>query len=544
MPVVPTTGTRLLVEMPADTLPPPTSGLEAVFAGPAAGDVATGWVAASPSPARGSPHPWDEAHRAVADPRAAGLESLSHLQYAEPDLLQHFPYQVPDTTPEALEARALPCQYRGLDSDWPPAELRFAWHLDDAFSGLRAARQRVGEPAGRRVRIAHLDTGYDPEHITRPLLLRTEEQRNFAGGDANDATDPARHFPLDNPGHGTATLALLAGCRVQWSESRFDDFLGGAPQAEVVPVRIANSVIHFLTSSMARGIEYAIEAGCDVVSVSMGGVPARAWATAVNRAYEAGVAIFAAAGNRIGISPPVSIVYPARFNRVTAVCGVMADRKPYYRPGLHRLMQGCFGPPGKMVTALAAYTPNMPWAVLGCSGLITHDGAGTSSATPQAAAAAALWLQQANVPADVEPWQKVEAVFHALFASADRDVPDRETYFGQGLLRALQALDVPFRDDLPMAEPDVVSFPWLRLLGALEAAPADVTPPGRDLMYEVEALQIFEQSPRLQQLAGGADPLRDDPPLEVKKQVLRGLQESPLASDALRAHVAGLLKNR
>jgi hypothetical protein len=488
-------------------------------------------------------HPWDDAHRTVADPRAARLEALPHIQYAEPDLVQRFPYQVPDSTPEGLEARALPCQYRGLDADWPPAELRFAWHLDDAFSGLRAARQRVGEPSGRRVRIAHLDTGYDPEHGTLPQRLRIEDQRNFAGDDVRDATDPARHFPLDNPGHGTVTLALLAGNRVQWPASEFDDFLGGVPQAEIVPIRIANSVIHFLTSSMARGIENAIEAGCDVVSVSMGGVPARAWATAVNHAYEAGVAIFAAAGNRFGISPPASIVYPARFRRVTAVCGVMADRQPYYRPGLHRLMQGCFGPPAKMTTALAAYTPNLPWAVLGCSGLITHDGAGTSSATPQVAAAAALWLQQASLPPQGEPWQKVEAVRHALFASADRDVPDRETYFGQGLLRALQALDVPFRDDLPMTVPDVVSFPWLRLLGALEAAPAAITPSGRDLMYEVEALQIFELSPRLQQLGGGSDPLTDDPPLDVKKQVLRGLQESPLASDALREHVAGLLAN-
>src|SRR5207237_27212 len=106
------------------------------------------------------------------------------------------------------------------------------------------------------------------------------------------------------PGHGTATLALLAGKRVVLPDLAFDDFLGGAPRAEVVPVRIAESVIHFLTSSMTRGLDYAIEAGCDVLSISMGGVPARAWAAAVNRAYEAGVAIFAAAGNRIGPSPP------------------------------------------------------------------------------------------------------------------------------------------------------------------------------------------------------------------------------------------------
>ena len=42
------------------------------------------------------------------------------------------------------------------------------------------------------MRVAHLDTGYDPEHPTRPLGLRTDLGRNFAGGDPGDATDPGR----------------------------------------------------------------------------------------------------------------------------------------------------------------------------------------------------------------------------------------------------------------------------------------------------------------------------------------------------------------
>ena len=368
----------------------------------------------------------------------------------------------------------------------------------------RPVRDQVGAPSGRRIRIAHLDTGYDPEHVTLPLHLLTELQRNFVDGDPNDARDPNRHFPTNNPGHGTATLALLAGRKVHPPAfSSFDDFLGGAYEAEVVPVRIADSVIHFGTQAMALGIEYAITAKCDVITVSMGGVPARSWAAAVNRAYEAGIAIFAAAGNRIGPSPPSTIVYPARFNRVVAVCGVTFAKTPYYQEGLHRHMQGCFGPPAKMSTAIAAYTPNTPWAILGCHGLITIDGAGTSSATPQAAAAAALWLQK-NLPATAfSPWQKVEAVRNALFTSTDRSVPEVATYYGQGLLRAAEALATPFRTDLPKTPEDEVSFPWLRLLGALEAVPAEApAPEGRELMYEVEALQIYEQSLDLQRITG------------------------------------------
>src|SRR5262249_22149161 len=157
-------------------------------------------------------------------------------------------------------------------------------------------------------RIAILDTGYDPEHVTLPLHLMTDLQRNFVDN-TNDARDPASRFPTNNPGHGTATLALPAGRQVRpCAFPGFPAFLGGATHAEVVPIRIADSVIHFGTQAMAQGIEYAITQGCDVISVSMGGVPARSWAAAVNRAYEAGVAIFAAAGNRIGPSPPSTIV--------------------------------------------------------------------------------------------------------------------------------------------------------------------------------------------------------------------------------------------
>src|SRR5262249_12435407 len=272
-------------------------------------------------------------------------------------------------------------------------------------------------------------------------------------------------------------------------------------------IRIADSVVHFRTSAMAAGIEYAASIGCHVVSVSMGGIPSRAWAAAVNHAYEAGVAIFAAAGNRIGPLPPKTIVYPARFERVGAVCGFTASKEPYYLPGLHRKMHGCFGPESAMKHAIAAYTPNIPWAAIGCGELVNPDGAGTSSATPQAAAAAALWLQQNQ--SNVAPlWKRVEAVRHAMFQSADGSPPAGNAYFGNGLLRARRMLDVPFIASSQPSAVAEVSFPWLRLLGALEAAPTAAIP-GKERMFETEALQLYLTSRRLQALTGNADPHRD-----------------------------------
>ena len=336
MPILRSSTNRLLIEVHRDSrlgekleASAAAGGLEAIT--PVAdGGGRERWGSLS-LPAALETHPWDQTHRALARPEDVGLESAP--EYAEPNFVQAFPYQGPDDVGLESFGTAGPCLLSGPDAFWPPAipqaSFPFAWHLGDDYSGLKAARDQVGAPSGRRIRIAHLDTGYDPEHVTLPLHLLTELQRNFVDGDPNDARDPNRHFPTNNPGHGTATLALLAGRKVHPPAfSSFDDFLGGAYEAEVVPVRIADLVIHFGTQAMALGIEYAITAKCDVITVSMGGVPARSWAAAVNRAYKAGIAIFAAAGNRIGPSPPSTIVYPARFNRVVAVCGVTFAKTP------------------------------------------------------------------------------------------------------------------------------------------------------------------------------------------------------------------------
>ncbi len=413
------------------------------------------------------------------------------MQFAEPDFLQGFVTPVE----EALFAREHPPD-QPL-AGWPPGP-EFGWHLRDAFSQLAAARTLVGAPAGNRVRIGILDTGYDPEHKSRPARVLMNFDRDFADDDF-DAADPGVHGPADQPGHGTATLALLAGDRVRPRHfPEFDEPLGGAPFAEVIPIRIANSVIHFFSSSMADGIEYATANGCQVISISMGGVPTRRWAQAVNAAYDAGVVIVAAAGNNFGGFPTREIVWPARFRRVIAVCGATAEKTPYFQADSLG-MQGNFGPPGKMQTAMAAYTPNMAWAQLGAEDVVRRDGAGTSSATPQVAAAAALWLQHRNTPDGAQPWQQAEAVRHALFTSADESRNDRE-HFGQGLLRAKDALGVAFDTSRAKTKKDAVWFPMLNLLAGFDRLPE----PQRR-MLEVEASQLVFDLPDLGQMVEAAE---------------------------------------
>jgi len=476
-------------------------------------------------------HPWDEAHRAVDD--RVFLETAAPVAYAEPDLLQAFPYR-PDQE-LVLEARREACVVDPPVPEWPSRPALFAWHLGDDYSQLLSARNQVDDPGdGARILIDILDTGYDPDHVTLPRYLRKGLARNFVDRNhPDDATDPARHFPGSNPGHGTATLAILAGNKVQPGLvlQPFDDFLGGAPFATVVPIRIADSVIHFYSSAMAEGIDYARQIGCQAISISMGGVPSRAWARAVNSAYEAGVTIVAAAGNNFGGLPTRSTVYPARFRRVVAACGATADKTPYYAPGSGS-MQGNFGPPAKMNTALAAFTPNIPWAEIGCGKIIDLDGAGTSAATPQVAAAAALWLQEYSGTPGLQGWRRVEAVRKALFTSADTSAPDTKRFFGRGLLRAQAALGVSPDLTVPMTPPDRVSFPWIRMLFNLEAVPP---PQGKMDMYEIEAMQLFLRSARLQEIAADADPESDPLNTVDTRRLCTELAREPAASKSLRS---------
>ena len=102
-----------------------------------------------------------------------------------------------------------------------------------------------------------------------------------------------------------------------------------------------------------------------------------------------------------------------------------------------------------MKTALGAYTPNVPWAEIDCSNIVDMDGAGTSAATPQIAAAAALWLAEHwdVVKNYSQPWMRIEAVRFALFSAGVKSTAKMgagETFekIGQGVIRADAALSV------------------------------------------------------------------------------------------------------
>lgn len=470
----------------------PGYGLEPLFNGHRASpqfiaaQPADHWLLARPNAGRDA-HPWDEAHRAAA--------AAQYAVYVEPDLLQQR---------DALPLPAAPA-LAGMNRSWPPtAMVSPGWHLLAGFTGFAEVRAKA---AGRGTRIAHLDTGYWPPHVSTPRGIRRDLGYNFYENNHN-TTDPGISGLLRNPGHGTATLAVLAGNTLDliYQGNQYSGDFGGAPDAEVVPVRIAPSVVHFYSSAMAQGMDYALGPTgdpatsdpanrCDVVTISHGGLPAASWADAANHLYEAGTVVVAASGDNFSQLPTRFVVYPAAFNRVVTALGATYDKMPYVTAKIGEL-EGNWGPDSVMSKAIAAYTPNVAWMKLNTVDGFDMDGGGTSATTPQIAAACALWVELygAHYPAG---WQRVEACRAALFRSA---APGRgsASYLGRGLLDVPKmldpALEATIRQEVQAGQiqaspPDDASFPFWRLL--VGAGPAGSE---QERMFETEAAQLVFRS--------------------------------------------------
>ena len=177
------------------------------------------------------------------------------------------------------------------------------------------------------------------------------------------------------------------------------------------------------------------------------------------------------------------------------------------------MLRGSYGPASLKDKSMAGYTPNVPWARLG--GGVSPNGAGTSSSTPQVAAAAALWLSYYNREVtsrdapENERWRRAEAVYHALTASAVKCKNPRYTarFIGVGMLHAADALKRQPHDfeltkqdeatvDLTWLTAFLPQWPWLR-------SKADISL--RHEAFTMEADQVIFFSNRLRKMWDSGD---------------------------------------
>nr|WP_321235000.1 S8/S53 family peptidase [uncultured Psychroserpens sp.] len=505
-------------------------------------------------------NPWDAAHT------YREKEKLSAL-YIEPEIHQDL-YDVEKQ--DQLKLKASQPHYLNNWPNPPTISDNFVWHLLEDYSELKKASEKVWNKIGKAkcIKIAHIDTGYQPNHPALPEFL--DSGISFVKGEEGKAAiDVKKKTFGEQEGHGTATMSILAGKKVYFNEHgiNYEGQFGGIPFAEIIPIRISDTVALIRSQNFVKAINYAIKEGCEVVSMSMAGAPTKEWAKVVNEAYKQGVTIVTAAGNSWNKGAkrllPKRLLYPARWQRVIAATGVTSNHYPYIfkaQVGVKseggESMQGNYGPKKVMKNAIAAYTPNTPWATMNEADdniLYRFDGGGTSSATPQVAAAAALWLSffrdeiNAQILSKDDLWKKVEAVREALYTSADKDTyPEWEKYYGQGILKAEQALSIfPNFNDLKPAKKAKATLNGIAdFLGIMLRLKNDeamsIDEEIKREMFSTEILQELHNNPELHHFLDADDEFWTD---DEKEQLMRSLLDSPSASNTLKSFLNTMLNN-
>lgn len=319
--------------------------------------------------------------------------------------------------------------------------------------------------------IAHMDTGATghpcfggaagglPAHIALASDCFQPERP--------DASDPLpdKVDVTDWPGHGTRTLSVLAAKLPGTLE-------GYAPGARVRCWRVADSPVFDLRRSATEPLGVAIDEALQdpsvkVISISMGipgptGFPDIAWpyelgasqrlAEAVDRAYEAGVLVVAAAGQIID-----RVTFPARFSRTIAVGGVKANDRIWHRYGGSEIRRVDVWALADGIDRANMLGPGS--APTACYSKPHHADdeapphSGTSYATVAVAAAAAMWLAKHEAALlaafGQRDWHVVESFREALKRTR-RKIP------GSGSLES-GILDL---DALVQADPPLGGLHW------------------------------------------------------------------------------------
>lgn len=390
------------------------------------------------------------------------------------------------------------------------------WHLKQL--GVPAAwdawrQQQPGKTPGDGVRIGHPDTGFTEHHelagrFQRPGRSFVRDEHGAPEPDARDDLQKSGLGVLQQPGHGTATASVIASGDNE-REGNNKEVYGVAPGATILPLRVSRSVIHIDFDVLRDAILHAVEAGVDVISMSLGGpLESSSLRAAIQKAREEGVIVVAAAGNMIPTT-----VFPAAFPEVIAVAATHAASGPWRHSGLGPLVD--IAAPGEDVWCARA-----SMAASGAT-FRSGQGTGTSFATACVAGLAALWLSyhggRSALAAHYGRPSLVPVAFQYLLARTASNNFDfvRRGRHGAGIPDAarLLAADLPSKTELERFErvlkaqgTNVISFitglfsGWLGVseasLTALAVA-ATIDDAGklrRDAVEETEAVERAAQA--------------------------------------------------
>ena len=313
---------------------------------------------------------WNLVHALKADRDVRSAEPALTLQGIEPHPVHRREQLTAKESPRAKSSGSETNRPGSRDPDWSlrRAGIDRAWRLTPAH----------GKRFGEGVVVGHPDTGYTlhPEIWNNPGGW--QRVRSHAGYDfVDDKPYPVDPLVDPHPSHGTKTASVImsdAGAgpgASQWVS-------GAAPRALLIPYRVIKSVVVFNFANVAKAIFRAVDNGCHVISMSLGGpLHSHALEDAVRCAVAHDVIVLAAAGN---VWP--FVVYPAKLEQVIAVAATHCDDGPWKQSAHGDAVD--VSAPGESVWRAETLSAPVPYQV--------GRGTGTSFAVATAAGVTALWL--------------------------------------------------------------------------------------------------------------------------------------------------------
>lgn len=274
------------------------------------------------------------------------------------------------------------------------------WHL----AKVQAFQAWQGTTGSSNVIVAVLDSGAD---MNQPDLAgRLLPGYDFVNGTAS---------VTDDFGHGTAVCGTVAA-----DGNNGIGVAGVAYGCSLIPVKVMDSSGFAAYSTIANGINYAVENGARVINLSIAGSDSSdTLQQAIDYAWSNNVVLVAAAGNAATNTP----MYPAACNHVLGVSATAQDDSLAYFSSYGTFVG--ISAPGMMIWTTQDDTnnPYAPWQ-------------GTSFASPIVAGVAALVIS-------ANPTLSNDQVVSLLEQSADDlGTPGYDPYFGYGRVNALRALSL------------------------------------------------------------------------------------------------------
>ncbi|RWP54623.1 S8 family serine peptidase, partial [Mesorhizobium sp.] len=287
---------------------------------------------------------------------------------------------------------------------------RAAAGFDETSStwGLQAVRVLESDMTGAGIKVAVLDTGFDETH------------QDFVGRSVTKKLFATRSSEEDVHGHGTHCIGTACGPLQPTTGPRY----GIAYEAEIYAGKVLGDDGFGTDRSIIAGMEWALDEGCHVISMSLGAAtqigdaPSDDYEQIGQVCLDAGTLVVAASGNESSRPQRIAPVgSPANASTVLAVGAVDRSFAPasFSCGGLNPGQEVDVAAPGADILSSLPGNNYDRWD-------------GTSMATPHVAGVAALIAQSDTKFRGWALWARVIQITKPL------SVPARDV--GKGLLQA------------------------------------------------------------------------------------------------------------